>query len=216
MSEPDSPNSPAQGRAALRRLADCVRQLIDATVTVQAPLEVLDSAVTAIDRVTADLRPFVPDPPPPRYLTGGATESPSDLFPYDCVLGAANPLAVPIRVAWIDPKAVGTVRFGTPYEGPPGCVHGAVIAAAFDQMFAVANLMAGTPGPTRRLELRYERPTPLFEEVCFEAWRERVDENRVYTAGRLLVDDVVTVEAEGLFIMLSPERVMQMLKNHKA
>ena len=180
-------------------------------MTLQAPPEVLDAAAAALERVAVDLQRFIPDPPPPRYPFSEPTDNPADLFPYDYVLGWANPLAVPLRVEWDQTKAIGRACFGTPYEGPPGCVHGAAIAAAFDQMFAVANLMAGTPGPTRKLELRYHRPTPLFKAVRFEAWRERVDDRRVHSAGRLLADDTVTVEAEGLFVMLSPEQVMQLL-----
>jgi acyl-CoA thioesterase FadM len=90
-------------------------------------------------------------------------------------------------------------------------VHGAAIAAAFDQVFNVANLMMGTPGPTRRLELRYRRPTPLRRELRFEAWRERVEDRKVFAAGRLLAGDEVTVEAEGLFVMVPLDKVMRML-----
>ncbi len=95
-------------------------------------------------------------------------------------------------------------------QGPPGCLHGAVIAASFDQVLIVANLMRGVAGPTVKLQLQYRRPTPLFTDLRFEAWVERVEERYVHSSGRLLVGDAVTVEASGLFALLPHERVMRM------
>ena len=99
-------------------------------------------------------------------------------------------------------------RFTTPYEGPPGCVHGAVIAGAFDQVFNIANLMSGTAGPTAELTLRYRNPTPLHREVVFEAQIEEVDGRKIRTTGRLRCGDTVTVEASGLFIGIGRDRAM--------
>src|SRR6185369_12500889 len=116
----------------LARLTDSVRRLIDVTVSIAAAAE-------RIDGLVSELRAAVPDPPPARYPGGGVT--PSEFFPYDYVMGKWNPLAAPVHIEWSDPLSVGTVTFGTAYEGPPGCVHGAAIAAAFDQVLNVANLM---------------------------------------------------------------------------
>src|SRR5262249_60973027 len=116
-----------------------------------------------------------------------------------------------IRIEWDAPRAVGSATFGTPYEGPPGCVHGAVFAAAFDQVLNVANLMSGAAGPTARLELRYRRPTPLHRAVRFEGWVKQREERKIHAAGRLFADGEVTVEADGLFIIIDVERVMRML-----
>jgi len=194
---------------ALARLAESVRQLIEVTVTLDASPERLADAAAQIDAVVAALRDSVPNPPPPRY-PGGPTAA--DVFPYDYVMGRWNPLAAPIRFTWQDPLAVGIARFGTAYEGPPGCVHGGAIAAAFDQVLNVANLMSGNPGPTARLETRFRAPTPLHREVRFEGWVTAREERKVRSAGRLLVDGTVTAEAEGLFIVIDVERVMRLLE----
>lgn len=195
--------------AALASLAASVRRLIDATVSVDGDAARLLAAAQRVDAVTAELRTAVPDPPPPRYAGGGDT--PMAVFPYDCTIGRWNPLAAPIEMRWEDPLAVGEVVFGTAYEGPPGCVHGAVIAAAFDQVLNVANLMSGNAGPTARLQMRYRRPTPLRRPLRFEGWVARREERKVHSAGRLLVGDVVTVEAEGLYVIVDPERVVNLL-----
>src|SRR5512139_3500399 len=191
--------------AALAELAASVRRLIDATVTVDADAVLLRAAAQRVDAVAADLRVAVPDPPPPRYPGGGA---PMAFFPYDVVIGRCNPLAAPMEMRWEDPLAIGEVAFGTAYEGPQGCVHGGVIGAAFDQVLNVANLMSGNAGPTARLQMRYRKPTPLHRPLRFEGWVAQREERKVHSAGRLLVDDVVTVEAEGLYIIVDPERVV--------
>jgi len=210
----DATDATAAGDAGadLAALTDRVRRLIDATVTNRAPAEALRAACASVDEAISRLAPHVVDPPPPRYpaLSGSAVDVQA-IFPYDVVLGRFNPLAVPVAIEWRDPIAIGRVVFETPYEGPPGCVHGAVIAGAFDQVFNAVNLMRGNPGPTRRLEIRYAKPTPLRRELRFEGWQERTEGREVFTAGRLVADGVVTAEASGVFVQIPPERVMQLL-----
>jgi acyl-coenzyme A thioesterase PaaI-like protein len=197
----------------LKRLADVVRRLIETTVSVEAPPEVLAAATQDVARVVEELRPHVPPEPPPRYPTDvrvDASASVADVFPYDYVLGELNPLAPPVRVSWEPPKAIGRVRLERPYEGPPGCVHGAAIAAAFDQVFAVANVMSGRAGPTAKLAIHYRRPSPLGADLRFEAWQDRTEGRKIHGAGRLLCGDEVTAEAEALFIMLSDDQVRKL------
>jgi acyl-CoA thioesterase FadM len=196
---------------ALERLATSIRRLIAVTVAVQAPQQVLADAADAIERTVTELQRHVTDPPPPRYAGNVDPTHPSSVFRYDLVTGCYNPLAAPLDIRWAEPRAVGRVCFGTPYEGFPGCVHGGVIAASFDQVLYVANLMRGVAGPTAKLELRYLRPTPLHTDLRFEAWVDRVEERTVHTIGRLWAADAVTVEASGLYVLLPPERAMGML-----
>ncbi len=194
---------------ALADLAASVRRLIHATVTVAGDVALLGDAAARIDAVTTALCAAVTEPPPPRYPGGG--DSVAEWMPYDPVIGKWNPLAAPLVVTWEDGRAVGAVRFGTPYEGPPGCVHGAVIAASFDQLLNVANLMDGAAGPTARLELTFRAPTPLHLPLRFEGWVERREARKIHSRGRLLAGGIVTAEAAGLFIELDPERVMKLL-----
>ncbi|MBM4244473.1 MAG: PaaI family thioesterase [Deltaproteobacteria bacterium] len=199
-------------RAELEGLAAEVRRLVAATVAVDAPREAIVAATRAVARVADALERHVPTPHPPRYPGGNAAvRDAADFFPFDPVIGRLSPIAPPVKVEWHDPVAVGLVRFTVPYEGPPGCVHGAIIAATFDQVFNVANLMRGVAGPTRKLEIRYRKPTPLLADLRFEGWIDRVEGREVHTLGRILHGDTVTVEAEGTFVQISHERVMQML-----
>jgi len=190
-------------------LAESIRRLIDVTVSLAGADERFAAAARRVDAIADELRELVPDPLPPRYPQS-QVETVEEIFPYDIVMGDRNPAAPPLRFEWREPLAIGRALFGRTYEGPPGCVHGAVIAAAFDQVLNVANILQGTPGPTVRLELEFRRPTPLHREVRFEGWREKIEERRIHSAGRLLVGDQVTVEARGVFKTISLDRIQKL------
>ncbi|MBY0277775.1 PaaI family thioesterase, partial [Candidatus Binatia bacterium] len=199
-------------RDDVEALAAEVRRLVAATVGADAPRAAIVEATRDVARIADALERHVPTPHPPRYPGGNApVRDAADFFPFDPVIGRLSPIAPPVKVEWHDPVAVGLVRFTVPYEGPPGCVHGAILAATFDQVFNVANLMRGVAGPTRKLEIRYRKPTPLLAELRFEGWVDRIEGREVHTRGRVLHGDVVTVEAEGTFVQLSHERVMRLL-----
>lgn len=203
-------------RPELAALAAAIRRLTAAAVSLDAPREVIADATAAVTRVADALEAHVPTPHPPRYTGSSSASEVEDYFPFDPIVGRLSPLAPPIRIALEGERAVGVVTFGVPYEGPPGCVHGGMIAATFDQVFNVANLMRGVAGPTRKLEVRYLKPTPLGRELRFEAWVERVEGREVHTHGRIVCGDRTTVEAEGTFVQLSPERVMRLLETPPA
>ena len=132
-------------------------------------------------------------------------------MPFDMVVGTCNPVAPPIEIWFDPPKAVGKVVFTPQYEGAPGCVHGAAIAAAFDIVLTAANVVAGAAGPT--VELTHPLPAAHHHRRRvrrFESGVTEVTDRRTYSTGRLLQDGVVTVEATGEFVNLSRERINAM------
>ncbi len=124
-------------------------------------------------------------------------------MPYDVVVGPFNPLALPVVLDFEPPKALGRAVFDVAYEGAPGCVHGAVLAATFDIILTAANAIVGATGPTVRLALRYRRPTLTGEEAVFEGWVTEVTDRRVFSKGRIVQGGIVTVEAEGEFAIFN-------------
>ncbi len=167
-----------------------------------------NDAIERVRAATGLLRPYMGDPPPPRYAPSGDVARPQDLMPFDPVSGRLSPIAPPLALSCERGVAIGTVCFETPYEGPPGCVHGGIIAACFDQVLNTANLAAGVPGLTASLEVRYRRPTPLRVPLRFEAGPPAVDGKQVRTTGTLSAGDVVTAEAVGTFVQVSLDRIM--------
>lgn len=133
-----------------------------------------------------------------------------DLMPFDLIVGGFNPLALPVTLDFDPSKALGYATFDVGYEGAPGCVHGAALAATFDIILTAANAIAEATGPTVRLAFRYRRPTLIGEEAVFEAWVTEVTDRRVFSVGRIVQGGVVTVEAEGEFAVFDSAGVVRM------
>jgi len=201
--------------AAAEAFTAAVRELVAVTVSALAPPDALAHATAAVRHAIATLRAHVPDAHPARYPHLESIGNASDLMPFDPVMGRLSPLAPPLRFVLEDGRATADVRFSIAYEGPPGCVHGGVIAACFDQVLNVANLTAGVPGLTASLEVRYRKPTPLYADVRFEADAPEVDGRQVRTVGRLRGGDVVFADATGTFVMVPLERVMALTSGRR-
>jgi acyl-coenzyme A thioesterase PaaI-like protein len=206
---------------SMAELADTVRRLVDLVVTNTASADVLDTVVSQL-RSTADvLALHVPTDPVPRFVEppeGPVAESPGRSMdrsmPYDPVVGRFNPIALPVEISFQPPLAIGTAVFTTPYEGGPGWVHGAALAATFDIVLTAANHLSGAAGPTVWLTIRFRRPTLVGVEARFEAEVVSNDGRRVVSKGRLVQDGVVCVEAEGEFAVLDPKRIRQVARRN--
>ena len=91
-------------------------------------------------------------------------------------------------------------QFSKGHSGPPDTVHGGWVAYSFDEILGWANVQAGFPGMTGKLAIRYRSPTPIDVPVEFRVPRPRVSGKVVHVHGTLTANDVITVEAEGLFV----------------
>jgi len=203
--------APAVGRRKeAHRLATAMRRVIDRLVQVAAPENDLAAAADALERYADRLATY----PVSRTYEGFAeTANAGDthaFFDHSPLIGMANPMAPPIRLAVIGDRVEGHVNFGVPYEGPPGHVHGGFLAAAFDEVLGMAQSLTGNPGMTGTLTIRYRKPTPLLKELVFDARVERVEGRKIITRGTVSSDGVVTAEAEGIFIAVGHERFMSM------
>ncbi len=186
-------------KEALLRLASSLRSLVESSVALTAPLAALQEMADAAAALSARAASHAGARPFPRY--GAPVDGDlSTILPWGVISGPYNPIAAPVQMRIEGGKAFGTARFGLAYEGPPGGVHGGVVAMVYDQVLAFGALAAGTPGHTGSLTTHYRRITPLHVELRFEAWVERTEGRKIFTRGRCVADDVVVSEAEGLFI----------------
>ncbi len=201
-------------RAALRRIAAANRALIEDMVGTEVPPEVLEEAATALETLAARFRTDRP-----RSIYEGMAETAlaggdlSTFFDHSPLIGMANPLAPPIQIEFGEEVVVGRVTFGSVYEGPPGCVHGGFVAAAFDEVLGSAQTFSGSPGMTARLVVNYRRPTPLHTPLEIEGRFDRVEGRKVFTTGRILAEGVVTAEAEGLFVSMQAGRFKELAES---
>jgi len=121
-------------------------------------------------------------------------------FEWSPLAGLASPIAPPLRLALEGGKVVALANFSAGYEGPPGCVHGGFIAAAFDEVLGLAQSLSGQVGLTATLSVKYRRPTPLGRQVRFEGAIEQVDGRKVTAVGTLTYEGQLCAEAKGLFV----------------
>ena len=200
-------------------LADELRSLIEVVRTSD-----LDEAATAgvdlrrlwaaIAEVRADLEPHVVDDvrmqaglraqerpgAEPGTLPDLAGVTPEEFFPYSPVIGPLNPIAPPFRF-WMDGDEVrGEGRFGAAFNGPPGGVHGGLVAALMDEVLGVTGVMTGNHGFTGTLSIRYESLTPVDTDLQVRGWVESAEGRKAFIAGELLHGDRRCVRADGVFI----------------
>lgn len=194
-----------------RRLAQELRVVIDRLVATSAPEEALRYAADSLQRLAAEFD---------RYPQGNVYEGFAEaanaggdqaaFFDHSPLIGRANPLAPPVVIEGAEDHIDGRVTFGAAYEGPPGCVHGGYIAAAFDEVLGAAQSLGGRPGMTGTLTVRYRSPTPLHTPLRFRAWVTEVEGRKTFTAGHCHAGDVLTAEAEAIFVSLDPGRFAEL------
>jgi acyl-coenzyme A thioesterase PaaI-like protein len=202
----------------MRRLATAARDVIELLVATEAPLEVLTQAADLLEAASAELGAW---PHGRRYegfaettLAGGTSDFPpdqADFFEHSPIVGAANPLAPPLRLVVEDGVVHGYARFGAAYEGPPSAVHGGFVAAAFDEVLGMAQSLGGSPGMTGTLTVKYRRPTPLHTDLRFEARLDRQSGRKQFVSGSLWDGDSLCAEAEGLFISVDFSKIAEMM-----
>jgi hypothetical protein len=148
----------------------------------------------AVARLVADLRAAeatlaarVTADPVPRL----GADAPPGRRPYvdhSRNIGAFNPCFPDYDIRVDGPHATGTVTFPVAFEGPPGVVHGGVLATFFDCVVQHHNCDVGVAGKTTSLLVEYRRPTPLAAPLRFDITRE-TDDRRITSRAHLFRDD---------------------------
>lgn len=189
-------NHPSDGAA---RLADEMRRIIERLAVVRPPEEELRQATEAAAAFADRLERL-----PERSRSWEVSEAgllPRDFVAFSPVSGRSNAIAPPVNLTVVEgpggAHVEGDVSFGPAYEGPPGHVHGGLIAAMFDELLGFAQL---GPGFTATLTVRYLRPTPLNRRLRLRAAVEHVAGRKRVVRGSCELDGTVLAEAEGLFI----------------
>lgn len=201
-------------RQVLADLAEATRELIDRLVSTEAPDDVIAAAV--VDLRAAAAR-FADQPIGSTYGFGESANAPNEaLFDHSPMIGIANPLAPPLTLAIEGDRVVGSVIFSHAYEGPPSCVHGGYVAAAFDEVLGAAQSLSGAPGMTGTLTVRYESPTPLLTPLRYEAWLAGVERRKIFVEGTCHAGDKLTATAKGTFISLQAGTFLSLLEERAA
>ncbi len=199
---------------ALARAAAQVRRLISHLRKTKASRASLERVEREVASLNAELAPhdhpgpygqaaleivsFVEQGGPPLHL------SPAEFFPYSPIIGPRNPLSPLIDFQRKSDEMVATHVFDAPWNGPPGSVHGGVIALVFDELLGCIGAVSNVGGFTGTLKIVYRSLTPIGKPVRMRAWIDRTEGVKTFVQGTMYCDfpapDTLCAEAEGIFI----------------
>jgi len=195
--------------AALRRATDLVVRPGASAAVLTTAAEAVETAADALDASTQPWRASMPARP-------RVEVEPHDFFPFSPMIGLYSPLAPPLHCELREGAVVGHAVLGAAYEGPPGCVHGGIIAGLFDELLGVANIAGGVGAMTGTLTITYRSPTPLYTELTLAGHVAGIEGRKVRTEGTLHAGDRLCVEAHGIFILVEHERFARLARTHGA
>jgi hypothetical protein len=172
--------------ALMRRVAGLALALENEDPAVQRLIDDLMAAEKAMSsEVAADLGPRIgPDPAPENRVYVDHSRD----------IGAFNPAFPEYDIEVAGHLASGSVVFPLAFEGPPGVVHGGVLATFFDCVIQHHNCDVGVAGKTTSLTVTYRRPTPLLERLEFTIERE-ADSHRITSNAQLSFGDDILCSA---------------------
>jgi acyl-coenzyme A thioesterase PaaI-like protein len=183
-------------RALYGPFAQAIRELVDAGIRTTVPEDEIRRAQADIEAITARLRTSqIEGTYGVRFRSDGRGRAWGN-----AVVGIRNAVAPPLTITPDERGVHSDFHLGAAYEGPPGCVHGGVLALVLDQLLGEAAGAGGKPGMTGTLTLTYRRLTRLGD-LQTSAWIEKVDGIKTWARGEIVGPEGVTVEAEGLFIL---------------
>jgi uncharacterized protein (TIGR00369 family) len=99
-------------------------------------------------------------------------------------------------------------RLGKRYTGPPGHVHGGIIATLLDEAMGKVNKLRQVIALTSQITVDYLKPVPLNQPLRVESREVRVRGRRHINMAEILNQkDEVLARSRGLFIAIDPERM---------
>lgn len=192
------------------RLAQALRQVLQHASTTLAEDAVIAAAAEEIERAVDLLEPGPHGRTYHGTAEGAVGGAPHGFISYSPVTGPLNALASIVSLESSDNEITATVTYGSAYEGPPGCLHGGLIAAIFDEVLGFAQALSGAPGMTGRLEVTYRSPTPLHQPLRITGRFDGVNGRKIMTSGEIHAGDRLCAEAVGTFISVRAERFAEL------
>jgi hypothetical protein len=174
-----------------RELAPLLRRVAGLALALDAPHAAVDQLIEQLRMAEQELLSATPTNLAPRL---GPDTGDRVYVDHSRDIGAYNPVFPEYDIDVTGDRASGTVTFPLVYEGPPGVVHGGVLATFFDCVIQHHNCDVGVAGKTSSLHVAYRRPTPVATALTFAVDRA-VDDRRITSQARLINGEKVLCEA---------------------
>lgn len=184
-----------------------LRSLIEAAVSTDVEPEIVAAVSAEVERLDATLRESL-HAGPYSGLVGEREldpERPAARMPLSPFAGELNPIAPPLELRYEGERLLGSVLLSRAYVGPPGVVHGGVVAGLMDQMVAAAGQRFEAAGVTARMTVEFRRPTPLGARLELAAWLEPPEDPAQRTRrvrAEIRHEGEATVTAEALIVVV--------------
>ncbi len=127
--------------------------------------------------------------------------------------GTANPQGLHLRFT-LDtthphhPVATALVNLTELHQGPPGYIHGGIIATLCDEAMSKLNRPLGLLAMTRHMEVDYLRPAPLHTPLTLTARHLRHEGRKLFHTVELQLPSGETLaRGKGLFVVIDPRHL---------
>jgi len=89
------------------------------------------------------------------------------------------------------------------HEGPPGHIHGGIVAALLDEAMSKLNRPLNVLAMTRHMEIDYLRPAPLHQPLVLVSRHLRREGRKLFHQAEIQhPDGTILARAHGLFIVV--------------
>jgi uncharacterized protein (TIGR00369 family) len=122
--------------------------------------------------------------------------------------GPANPQGLHLAFATDTtdrehPTAVAHFQLDRLHEGPPGYVHGGIIATLLDEAMSKINRPLDVLAVTRHMEIDYLRPVPLYQPLTVTSRHLRREGRKLFHQAEILdANGMALARSKGVFIEL--------------
>jgi len=124
--------------------------------------------------------------------------------------GPANPIGLHLDFYVAEDQSVVCMPVVTAnFEGPPGLLHGGIIATLLDEAMSKAVRVRGLTAMTRQMDVEYLRPVPSATAIRIVGKLVRSEGRKHWTEAQLFDDKLkILASAKGLFVEVRASRMI--------
>ena len=148
----------------------------------------------------------MPKKPPPRHSTRMVRLQKKRCF----VCGQDNDAGMKLRFRYDKARNCYVCRFRLDerFMGPPGYIHGGIVATILDEVMGKVNKIHNVVALTRAMKIDYLRPVPLNQPLRAEGHAVSVEGRKHTNRGEILNSKgEVLARGDALFIAIDVERM---------
>ena len=124
--------------------------------------------------------------------------------------GPANPIGLHLDFYVAEDQSVVCMPVvAANFEGPPGLLHGGIIATLLDEAMSKAVRVRGLTAMTRKMDVEYLRPVPSATAIRIVGKLVRSEGRKHWTEAQLFDDKLkILASAKGLFVEVRASRMI--------